>query len=186
MSEFRHLELCTEWELQGLSCTHVHNWDRSRFLRSPSSNLHLDSISKIPYRISQILQGYGLDEAISVCLMRCWRFTLDGMSYTRTHSTGPFIAVHLITHVGDGGWHPFRSVLHEKFKDNQLEAVADPGFPRGVDFNSPGWGANIRFSQIVPKTAWNGRCTPWRVQGVIYFRPFDDHSGGLWPSICTT
>ena len=34
------------------------------------------------------------------------------------------------------------------------KSVADPGFPRGGGANSPG-GANIRFCQIFPKTAWN-------------------------------
>ena len=33
-------------------------------------------------------------------------------------------------------------------------SVADPGFPPGGGANSPG-GANIRFCQILPKTAWN-------------------------------
>ena len=32
--------------------------------------------------------------------------------------------------------------------------VADPGFTRGGGANSPG-GANIRFCQFFPKTAWN-------------------------------
>ena len=31
----------------------------------------------------------------------------------------------------------------------------DPGFPRGGGANSPLGGANIRFCQIFPKTAWN-------------------------------
>ena len=33
--------------------------------------------------------------------------------------------------------------------------MEDPGFPRGGGANSPGGGANIRFCQIFPKTAWN-------------------------------
>ena len=94
---------CTEnqsWYQQRLTCI----IETGRFPPLPSSNLHLDSISKIPYRISQILQEYGMGQAISVLLMRCWRFTLDGMSYIRTHSTDWFISVYLITRLGDCNW----------------------------------------------------------------------------------
>ena len=37
------------------------------------------------------------------------------------------------------------------YRDHYLEAVVDPGFPRGGGDNPPGGGANIRFCQIFPK-----------------------------------
>ena len=45
--------------------------------------------------------------------------------------------------------------LHVVIKINQnTNAVADLGFPRGGGANPPG-GPNIRFCQIFRKTAWN-------------------------------
>ena len=39
--------------------------------------------------------------------------------------------------------------------EKEILPVADPRFPRGGGANSPGRGANMRFCQIFPKTAWN-------------------------------
>ena len=51
----------------------------------------------------------------------------------------------------------FRTMLSETCISCHCKAhwtVADPGFPRGWGANPPG-GANIRFCQNFPKTAWN-------------------------------
>ena len=53
-------------------------------------------------------------------------------------------------------WNPFFGANRLEYQQERHHwSVADPGFPRGGGANSPGGGANIRFRQISPKTAWN-------------------------------
>ena len=51
--------------------------------------------------------------------------------------------------------HPSSLTVPPHIPHHLLYPVADPGFPRGGGANP--LGANIRFCQIFPKTAWNGK-----------------------------
>ena len=57
-----------------------------------------------------------------------------------------------------------------------MDAVADPGFPWGGGVNSPG-GANIRYCQIFPKTAWNWMNLDHQAGGARPSRPLSSATG---------
>ena len=68
----------------------------------------------------------------------------------------------------------------------ETPSVADPGFPRGGGANSPGGGANIRFCQIFPKTAWNWKNLDpqgGRASKILLCRSATDHEQWIVPML---
>ena len=57
--------------------------------------------------------------------------------------------------------------------------MADPGFARGgVPIPRKGGGANIRFCQIFPKTAWNWKNSDWGASKILLCRSASEFSVG--------